>query len=56
MDFNIANKSVEDKPLKKVYHTPQLAVYGNISEVTRAVNPLGEKNDSALPGTGKDKT
>lgn len=55
MKPNIAIKLDEDKPVKKSYHSPQLAIYGNIGEVTRMVNPTGSKNDNA-PQTGKDKT
>ncbi len=58
MKTGIAIKLDEDesvKPVKKNYHSPQLVTYGNISEVTRMVNPTGNKNDNG-PQTGKDKT
>lgn len=39
-------------PQKKIYHPPQLSVYGDIRELTQAVG-LSGKNDG---GGGKDKT
>jgi hypothetical protein len=56
MNCNTANKSVKDILFKKDYRCPELAIYGNISEVTRMVNPTGDKNDSGIPMTGSDKT
>mgnify|MGYP001583379493 CR=1 FL=1 len=54
MNTNEMNKSSEDKSDKNAYQSPQLTVYGNISEITRAVNETG-MNDGGGGGT-MDKT
>lgn len=47
MNSNSVIKSDKDKLVAKNYVSPRLVLYGNISEITRAVNPTGSKNDNA---------
>jgi len=42
-----------DRPAKKPYDSPRLEVYGDIREVTDAVNPAGAKSDGSLHANNK---
>ncbi len=41
--------------MKKAYHAPKLAQYGNISEITRSIDNTGGMADGGPPGM-TDKT
>jgi hypothetical protein len=44
MSSNVT-ESDEDSPVKKAYHSPKLLVYGNIREITQALNgTMGNDN------------
>jgi hypothetical protein len=43
----------KDGPAKKPYESPRLEVYGDIREVTDAVNPAGAKSDGSLHANNK---
>jgi hypothetical protein len=47
------DKPGEDKLAKKVYQSPELVLYGNISEITRAVGNMGMMDGAS---SSPDKT
>ena len=57
MKFETLNQSHEQhrtEAAKKVYQSPQLVLYGNISEITRTVDNAG--NADGPSGGSMDKT